>query len=93
MNLSKDKLRSVGEHAGAVAYGGPQAAPAQFQVGEIGFGPCWQDDETTLRELYDRACQSIVRLECEADELRAEAALLREEQAILRGKLETAANG
>lgn len=43
--------------------------------------------------MYERACQSIVRLECEADELRAEVAVLREEQAILRGKLEAAANG
>jgi len=79
--------------AGAVAFGGPQAAPAQFTVGEIGFGPGWQDDEPTLRQMYERACQSIVRLECEADELRAEVALLREEQAILKAKLEATANG
>jgi hypothetical protein len=80
--------------AGAVAFGGHNnAAPAQFTVGEIGFGPCWHDDEPSLRQMYERACQSIVRLECEADELRAEVALLREEQAILRGKLEAAANG
>ena len=72
----------VGGSLGAVA----QADPA-YTVGEIGFGPCWQDDEPSLRQMYERACQSIVRLECEAEELRAEVALLREEQAILRGKL------
>ena len=73
---------------GGVLRGTFDAAPAHpLTVGEIGFGPCWHDDEPTLRELYDKACQSIVRLECEADELRAEVALLREEQAILRAKL------
>ncbi len=87
MNLSTDKRSPERDTAGAVAFGGPQAAPAQFTVGEIGFGPCWHDDEPSLRQMYERACQSIVRLECEADELRAEVALLREEQAILRAKL------
>jgi cell division protein FtsB len=36
-----------------------------------------------LRELYDIACAAIVRQEAEADELRAEVALLREQARIL----------
>jgi uncharacterized coiled-coil DUF342 family protein len=52
-------------------------------VGEIGFGPTWQDDEPSLRELYDTACASIVRAECEADELRAEVAMLQEQARII----------
>ena len=73
------------QKAGAGAFGGlNNPVPAQFTAGAVGFGPMWQDDATTLQELYDKACQSIVRLECEADELRAEVALLREEQAIFR---------
>jgi len=36
----------------------------------------------------DAMAASIVRLECENDELRAEVALLREEQRILQRKLE-----
>lgn len=72
------------QKAGAGAFGGHNnPVPAQFTAGAVGFGPMWQDDATTLQELYDKACQSIVRLECEADELRAEVALLREERAII----------
>jgi hypothetical protein len=48
-------------------------------VGAVGFGPIWSD-EPSLRELYDTACASIVRAECEADELRAEVAMLKEER-------------
>jgi peptidoglycan hydrolase CwlO-like protein len=51
-------------------------------VGEIGFGPMWSD-EPSLRELYDTACASIVRAECEADELRAEVALLKQGMVML----------
>ena len=88
MNLSTDKRSPVGgqqqQNAGAVAFGGPQqAAPANFQVGAVGFGPCWQDDEPSLRELYDTACASIVRAECEADELRAEVAMLKQAMLLL----------
>ena len=69
-----------GDGVGAVA----QAASAHpaYTVGEIGFGPQWED-EPTLRELYDKACQSIVRLECEADELRAEVAMLKQGMTLL----------
>ena len=63
------------QKAGAVSFGGTQAALAQFTVGEIGFGPCWQDDESSLRAMYDAACASIIRLEQEAQELRAGEAL------------------
>jgi hypothetical protein len=51
-------------------------------VGEIGFGPQWED-EPTLRELYDKACASIVRAECEIEELRAEVALLKQGMVML----------
>jgi hypothetical protein len=56
-------------------------------VGEIGFGPMWSD-EPTLRELYDVACASIVRLEQEADEARATLATWEVERGILVRELE-----
>ena len=63
--------------------GSLQAAPAHpLTVGEIGFGPMWSD-EPSLRELYDTACASIVRAECEADELRAEVAMLKQAMLLL----------
>jgi cell division protein FtsB len=71
--------------AGAVELGGSaQAAPVNpaYQVGEIGFGPFWSD-EPSARELYDQACASIVRAECEADELRAEVAMLKQGMVML----------
>ena len=84
MNLSTD-IRSPlgGNNAGAVELGGSaKAAPANFQVGAVGFGPAWSD-EPSLRELYDQACASIVRMECEADELRAEVAMLKQGMVML----------
>jgi hypothetical protein len=84
------------QNAGAVDFGGPQAAPAQFTVGEIGFGPSWSDGlYEQMREagvctacgMADSMAASIIRLEQENQELRAEVALLREEQNILRAKL------
>jgi len=66
--------------AGAGTFGGcNQTALAHFTVGEIGFGPCWSAE--------DSMAASIIRLEQENQELRAEVALLREEQNILRAKL------
>jgi hypothetical protein len=59
--------------------GSAQAALAQFTVGEIGFGPGWSAE--------DSMAASIIRLEQENQELRAEVALLREEQNILRARL------
>jgi hypothetical protein len=55
-------------------------------LGNVSFGPAptlWEE-QPTLRELYEQACAGLVRAECENDELRAEVALLREEQAILK---------
>jgi hypothetical protein len=69
----------AGDSLGAVANAGP-AHP--LTVGEIGFGPMWSD-EPSLRELYDTACASIVRAECEADELRAEVAMLKQAMLLL----------
>jgi hypothetical protein len=59
-------------------------------LGAVNFGPAplWQESPT-LRELYDQACAGLIRMECENEELRAEVALLREEQSILQRKLES----
>jgi hypothetical protein len=74
----------TGNNAGAGIRGGCiQTAPANpIVVGEVGFGPQWED-EPTLRELYDKACASIVRAECEIEELRAEVALLKQGMTLL----------
>jgi chromosome segregation ATPase len=83
MNLSLKQ--GSGGNAGAVELGGSaKAAPVNpaYQVGEIGFGPMW-NDEPSVRELYDQACASIVRAECEADELRAEVAILKQAMLLL----------
>lgn len=82
--------------AGAVSFGGTQkSAPAHFQVGAVGFGPAWDDDEVQLthagwKSVTDRMAASIVRLECEAEELRAEVALLREQARILQAERDEA---
>jgi hypothetical protein len=57
--------------------GSAKAASVGYPVGAVGFGPCWED-QPTLRELYDIACAAIVRQEAEADELRAEVAMLKQ---------------
>ncbi len=68
--------------------GSLQTAPAHpLTVGEIGFGPMWSD-EPSLRELYDVACASIVRLEQEAEEARATLATWEVERGILVRELE-----
>ena len=78
-------------NAGAVVLGGTGAASAQtFTVGAVGFGPTWSDYEEGLREMYDAACRTIVRMECEADELRAEIAMLQEQALILTGERDEA---
>ena len=72
-----------GRPAGAVELGGSaKAALVGYPVGAVGFGPCWED-QPTLRELYDIACAAIVRQEAEADELRAEVAMLKQGMVIL----------
>ncbi len=93
MNLLTQQAAShrgdIKTSGGGGALGGSiQAAPAHpLTVGEIGFGPMWSD-EPTLRELYDVACASIVRLEQEADEARATLATWEVERGILVRELE-----
>ena len=91
MNLLNEQAVSPGgdKNAGAVELGGfIKAAPANYQVGAVGFGPSWQDDEPSLRAMYDVACASIIRLEQENQELRAESAVAEQERAILVRELE-----
>jgi cell division protein FtsB len=88
MNLCNAQAESCREDnnsgGGGALRGTFDAAPANsLTVGAVGFGPMWQDDEPTLRELYDKACASIVRAECEADELRAEVAMLKQAMLLL----------
>jgi len=71
----------IHQKAGAVNLGGfAQAASAQFTVGEIGFGPHWNNAE-------DAMAASIIRLECQKDELNAEVALLREQARIMQKRI------
>jgi hypothetical protein len=73
---------------GGTLRGAFDAAPANsLTVGAVGFGPAW-NDEPTLRELYDVACASIVRLEQEAEEARATLATWEVERGILVRELE-----
>lgn len=61
---------------GGTLGGSLQAAPAHpLTVGAVGFGPGWSAE--------DSMAASIVRLECEADELRAEVAMLQEQARII----------
>jgi cell division protein FtsB len=75
--------------AGAVDLGGSaQAASVGYPLGAIHFGPAWEDDSVQLThkgwsQITDGMAKSIVRLECENDELRAEVAMLREQARIL----------
>ncbi len=76
-----------GMPAGAVDLGGSaQAATAGYPVGAINFGPArfslWEE-QPSLRELYDQACQGLIRAECEVGELRAEVAMQQEQARIL----------
>jgi hypothetical protein len=85
MNLSNAQAASLRGDSGAGAGLGTSAAsPAHpsYAVGEIGFGPAWSAE--------DSMAASIIRLEQENDELRAEVALLREEQTILKQQLRAA---
>ncbi len=83
MNLSSGQAAFPrGKHttsgAGATLGGGANAGPAPLTVGAVGFGPNWT--------VEDAMAASIVRLECENDELRARVAVLEEEQRILARK-------
>jgi chromosome segregation ATPase len=87
MNLCNAQAASCREDnnsgGGGALRGTFDAAPANsLSVGAVGFGPMWSD-EPSLRELYDTACASIVRAECEADELRAEVAMLKQAMLLL----------
>lgn len=88
MNLSTGQAASLRgdittSGGGGALRGTFDAAPANsLTVGAVGFGPAWSD-EPSLRELYDQACASIVRMECEADELRAEVAMLKQAMLLL----------
>jgi hypothetical protein len=87
MNLCNAQAASCREDnnsgGGGALRGTFDAAPANsLTVGAVGFGPAW-NDEPSLRELYDTACASIVRAECEADELRAEVAMLKQAMLLL----------
>jgi len=65
-------------------------------VGAVGFGPAWQDDddggvqltEKGRRAVTDSMAASIIRLEQENEELRAEVALLREQARIMANTIE-----
>ncbi len=82
MNLSEDKQPPMGRTAGAVPVWGPaHAAPAHpMTVGAVGFGPAWT--------MEDSMAASIVRLECETEELRATVATWEAERGILIRELE-----
>lgn len=88
MNFPTNKPSQGGVgNAGAVGFGEPGAASAQsFTVGEIGFGPSW-DDEPSLRDMYDQACRTIVRMECEAEETKAHLATYEVERGILEKEM------
>jgi hypothetical protein len=78
MNLSENKQPPTGRNAGAVPVWGPaHAAPAHphYEVGAVGFGAGWT--------MEDSMAASIVRLEQENDELRAEVAMLKEAMLLL----------
>ncbi len=60
-------------------------------VGSIQFegpGVCLWESQPTLRELYEQACESIVRMECESEEKDARIALLEEQAKILKGQID-----
>ncbi len=67
----------AGDSLGAVANAGP-AHP--LMVGAVGFGPAWT--------MEDSMAASIVRLECENEELRAQVAMNEVERGILVRELE-----
>lgn len=83
MNLSDDNRRfqrgdsGAGDGLGTVAHAGPAHS---LTVGAVGFGPAWS--------VEDSMAASIVRLEQEADELRATNAVAEQERAILVREME-----
>jgi hypothetical protein len=86
MNLSTGQAASRrGDNnnsgGGGALRGTFDAAPAHpLNVGAVGFGPAWT--------MEDSMAASIVRLECENEELRAQAAMNEVERGILIRELE-----
>jgi hypothetical protein len=77
---------------GGAGIGASAAAPAHpgYTVGSVGFGPVWDDEEDTVqltwhgwKRVSDSMAASIVRLEQENEELRAEVALLKQGMVML----------
>ena len=62
-------------------------------VGRVGFGESFQACSASYSSTEDAMARSIVRLECEAEELRATIALLEAERDLLRGKLNNLQGG
>ena len=60
-------------------------------VGSVGFGESIQAGPANYSSTEDAMARSIVRLECENEELRATVALLEAEREILRVKLTASA--
>jgi hypothetical protein len=56
-------------------------------VGSVGFGESIQAGPANYSSTEDSMARSIIRLECENEELRATVALLEAEREILRAKL------
>jgi hypothetical protein len=85
MNLCNAQAASCREDnnsgGGGTLGGSIQAASAHpLTVGAVGFGPAWT--------MEDSMAASIVRLECENEELRAQAAMNEVERGILVRELE-----
>jgi hypothetical protein len=82
MNLSNGQAtfpQGGDSGAGGTLGGAANAGPAHpLTVGAVGFGAGWSTE--------DSMAASIIRLECENDELRARVAVLEEEQRILARK-------
>jgi hypothetical protein len=56
-------------------------------VGRVGFGESLQARSASYSAVEDAMARSIVRLECENEELRASLAMVEAEREILRSKL------
>lgn len=80
MNLPLKPVGGVCGEAGGVCVGAQGAPSANFQIGSVGFGPHWTAE--------DSMAASIIRLEQENQELRAEVALLQEQARIMSRELD-----
>ncbi len=86
MNLPDVHNGGTDGNAGAVAFGGPsQAAPANFTVGQVGFGPSWT--------VEDSMAASIIRLEQELAEAKATIESLRDVLCEYKCRDKAAADG